>query len=316
MSKSGFTTVLLTAFFLSASGAARAQSIDNFGKFFIDGGGIYGSAGLVIMHRSTPGGGAIIASNPGGAPFLSANAYQFDWSRGFDGTIGVRFLHTEAIEARILTFHTSTGLNFTSPGSFIGVGFTGPTNTAFASNYDTKLSSWEVNWRHRVFDQLSVLAGVRSFTLKDDLFTTINTTVAAGDYSYDNKLFGAQIGADVALLPLASPLQVNVFGKIGRYTLTSSGGITEFQPVGNAIGGFGTSISDKVYVSEAGVSAGYRVTNNILIRGAYQALWFNNLGLASENASASLFNPSLLNGTVYRGNVSFQGFNFGATITW
>jgi hypothetical protein len=126
---------------------------------------------------------------------------------------------------------------------------------------------------------------------------------------------GAQIGLDLAVFPLTSPFQINVFGKIGRYSLETTGGIAEFSGP-NFIGGFGTTANSHVNASEAGISAGYRPSSNVLIRAGYQALWIQNLGLASNNASLSLLNPSLLNTNVARGNLLFHGANFGMDISW
>ncbi len=315
--KLGITGVFLTGFLLAMLGSARSQTIDNSGKFFVDSPYVYVSAGGVIFRRSNPSAGTTVAANPGLTPsFLGGSDYKFGRGIGFDGAIGVRFLGREAIEARVLNFGTtSAGANIVTPGNFIGAGFTGPGSTSFMSQYQTTLSSWEVNWRHQLFDQLTLIAGVRSIKVHDSLSYFINTTVASSVYNYDNILRGGQIGADLALLPSSYPFQINVVGKIGKYELHSGGGITEAAG-GTPVGFFGTNISDQVYASEVGVSAGYRLSNHILVRGGYQWLRIDSLGLASNNAAASLTNPGLLNTNVYRDKLTFQGVNFGAVVSW
>jgi hypothetical protein len=319
MSMRCVTALILTSLFLATSGAARAQAIDDFGRFLFNSAALYGSVGIDDFRRSTPGGGTIVGNNPfTHTSYVTGSNYKFGWDTGAEGTLGLRFMQSEAIEARFMKFDSEATYNLRTPGAFIGVGFTGPGNTAYASTYDTNLTSWEVNWRHQLsmFDRLTLIAGVRSINVHDELDATLNGTVAAGDYPYDNKLFGPQIGADLALLPQSSPLQLNVVGKTGRFSLHSAGGIYEYQGANHVlIGTFNTSVSDWVSASEAGISLGYRPSANVSIRASYQVLWIDNIGLASNNASSSLTNPALLNSNVYRGNVIFQGINFGMMIS-
>lgn len=327
MLKRGIAVFLFAASCLATASSARADAaVDYFGKPWVWSPSVYFSAGAVDFKRGRPADGTILGANPGGGVpgFVNASDYNFGWHGGWDATFGFRFFQMDAIEVRFLDIATTSAtFNTTTPGGFIGIGFTGPTGTTFASQYDTKLTSWEVNWRHRVFgdgipvlDQLHVLAGVRSMHIGDTLTGSLNGTVATAVYAYTNDLIGLQIGADVGLLPKSWPVQVNAFGKIGRYHLNTSGGIFEFQGAGNTfIGSFNTQQTDRVTAREVGISVGWRPYQNILLRAGYQALWVDNLGLASANASASLLNPSLLNSNVYRENLFFQGINFGVTIS-
>ena len=316
MPKIGIAAVLFAGSLLATAGPAHSQAIDNSGKYNFNGPTVYASVGGVVFERSRPSGGIIVGNNPfTGTSFLSASQYNFPKELGIDGTVGVRFLGSEAIEARFVNFESRTSLSFRTPGGFIGTGFTGPANTLFDTRYDTRLMSWEVNWRHQFFDHLSVLAGVRQITLTDDLVSQLNTTVANGTYNYTNRMVGVQVGAEWAVLPKSSPFQINVIGKVGRFDLRSFGAIREFQGASQTfIGSFGTSINDHIYASEAGVSVGYRIVDNVVIRAGYQALWLNNVGLASNNAASSLLNPSLLNTNVYRDRLVLQGINFGLSI--
>ncbi|HEX5210340.1 MAG TPA: hypothetical protein VFW22_01215 [Pseudolabrys sp.] len=328
MSKRGIAVVLLAASCLATAGSARAepaQTVDYFGKPWVWSPSVYFSAGAVDFKRGNPTSGAIVASNPGTATaFLSGTDYNFGWHGGWDATFGFRFFQADAVEVRFLDIATTSAtFDMRTPGAFIGIGFTGPTNTLFQTQYNTKLTSWEVNWRHQVFgdgipvlDQLHVLAGVRSIHVSDVLSGQINGTVASAIYNYDNQLLGLQIGADVGLLPKTWPVQVNAFGKIGRYHLDTSGGIFEYQGANNTfIGSFSTQQTDRVTAREVGISAGWRPWQNVLLRAGYQALWIDNIGLASANAAQSLTNPALLNSNVFRENLFFQGINFGLTIS-
>jgi hypothetical protein len=314
-SRWGIAAAVAAGIFLTIPNPTQAQALTDFSKFYQDAPSGYVSVGVLTMWRDRPSTGATVAGNPGGTPsFRSGRDFDFNTTTGVDATIGLRFWRTEAIEVRFMNFDTTAHDAFTTPGAFIGAGFTGPAGTLFEGSARTKLQSWEVNWRHQVFDQLSVLAGVRSFSLFDMMFYRLNNNVATGRYTYNNKLLGGQIGAEWAILPISSPFMINVFGKIGYYNLQASGGIDEFQG-NNFIGQFFGRGHDWVYASEAGVTVGYRISNNVLIRATYQGLWLNDIALAANAASVSLLNPSLLR-SVHSSDLFLQGVTFGMTISY
>lgn len=297
-------------------GSAHAQTVNNFGQYVLGASsGIYFTGGVAILKRSTPDYGAFIASNPGSAPFLSANQLKFDWSSGFDGTIGFRIAPRQAFEVRYLQINSDAANFFVSPGAFIGVGFTGPSGTTFNTTYETNFQSWEFNWRYSHTDHLSILAGYRTISIRDGLRTKLNGNVATGFYDYKNSMQGAQIGLDWSVLPKANPFQINLIGKIGVLRNEMHGGINEFQ-ANNYIGGFHGSARENVLVGEAGVTFGYRINNHVLLRAGYQVLVMEDVALASNNAAGSLLNPSLLRTNVYQGTLVYQGANFGVTINW
>ncbi len=310
------TVTALAALSFVAPGAALAQTVDNYGRTSLNVLSGYATIGGVIMKRSTPEGSAFIAANPAGTPFVSPSAFKFGWDGGVDGTFGLRFGGRDALEFRFLRTDSGARLNFTSPGAFIGVGFTGPGGTQFASSYDTYLSSWELNWRHQWTDQIALLVGARVINLDDSLDTSLNGNVARGLYAYRNRLTGGQIGIDWSVLPMNNPFQINLVGKVGLFGLHSAGGISEFQGV-NFIGGFGTERGgEHVMAGEVGVSVGYRILPNVMLRAGYQLLYINDIALASNAAGASLLNPSLLSNNIYRDSILFHGANFGVTINW
>lgn len=301
--------------FLATGGLGHAQALTDFNKLYQDGPAIFASISGLSTDRSRPDGGAIVQTNPAGTPsFTSGSDFNFGWSKNIDATVGVRFWHTEAVEIRFMNFNSDASHSFIAPGNFIGVGFTGPIGVLFQGQAETRMQSWEINWRHQLFDQLTVLAGFRNIQLADKLGYSLNTTVAKGQYNYNNNLRGAQIGADWAILPLANPFQVNLWGKIGLYNLRTDGGIDTYGPVGSPIGSYNGREKDHVYAAEAGVIFGYRLSDTVMVRAGYQALWLNDLGLASNNASSSILNPSLLSTHVYRGDLLLQSVNIGLAI--
>src|SRR5215831_7139152 len=137
MSKRGIAVFLFAASSLAMAGAARAEAtVDYFGKAWVWSPSVYFSAGAVDFKRGRPANGTIIGANPGGGVpgFVNASDYNFGWHGGLDATFGFRFFQMDSVEVRFLDIATTTAtLDTRSPGGFIGIGFTGPTNTAFAT---------------------------------------------------------------------------------------------------------------------------------------------------------------------------------------
>lgn len=278
----------------------------------------YLSVGALALQRSTPGGGAIVAANPAGTPFHSAGDFDFGWSPGIDAAAGFNIFGNESLEARFMYSAMDSSFGFVSPGGFIGYGFTGPGGTTFAADYDTKLTSFELNLRHHFTDQFSVLAGVRHIKIEEDLFGHLNTTVAHGLYSYDNNLLGGQVGAQWSVFDPSKPFQLDLSGKVGAFSMKSDGGIYEYQgPARTFIGSFvNPGVRETTYAAEVGVNAGYNVTSNINVTAGYQLLWVSDVAQSGAAASASILNPSLLRTNVYRDDILFHGFNVGLNIAW
>ena len=306
--------VSVLAIFQCAS-AHAGDSLPNVG---LDKGDWYASFGPTILTRSTPSSGTIIGATGGGTPpFRDASVFHFGWAAGWDAAIGAKLpWNNDHIDFRFLNVDSiSASDSFASPGNFIGVGFTGPAGTSFAGTYQTKLTSGELNWRHALTDRIGVLAGLRYLSMNDDLRYTLNATFAAGQYVYDNKLYGAQIGTDVGLLGPTNPFQVNFVGKIGVFSNETSGGTHSF--LGGALDqSYTRKESVTSLVGEIGLSARYRINEHLSVSGGYRALWLSAMGLGSNAAAFSLVNPSLLTGTVPRGDVFFQGATAALEVRW
>lgn len=315
------TTVLLMGLLLTVSTEASSQRIEGSKKFTLSP-SVYATVGPALFQRSNPEGGAIVRANPGPAPtFLSSGNYDFGWKAGIDATVGLRLTKSSAIEARLLNFDSNDRFNVVTAGNFIGAGFTGPGGTNIASQYTTKLRSREISWRQALFsegrfaDRVDLLGGLRRITLGDDATYVLNAGVATGQYLYRNRFAGAQIGADVSLLPPSSRFQINIVGKAGRYFGDSHGGINEFAGV-VPIGGFGRRESENVTGLEGAISARYHFTNSLTGHVGYDIFALKNVGLASNNASTSITNPALLNGNVFRDDIIFKGLNIGLTMSF
>ncbi len=276
----------------------------------------YFNINALALNRSTPDGGAIVSSNPGSVPFLSADDLDFDMSPGIDASIGFNAFANESFEARLMYSKTDGENSFVSPGNFIGVGFTGPGGTTFVSDFSTTFGSAELNWRHSINDQLTVLAGLRALEVKDSFGTVLNNNVATGLYDGKNKLYGAQIGAQMSFLDDSSPFQLMLSGKVGAYANRSSAGIKEFQG-NNFIGSFESGTDTKTsYVAEIGLTAGYQLSESLTLTAGYEAVWLDSLALASNAASESMLNPSLLRNSIFRDDLWLHGASIGLQISF
>jgi hypothetical protein len=104
---------------ISSSGAVCAQTInDRVDQSFGSG---YIKASAVVMKRSDPNDGTIVANNPGGAPYIAGDDFDFEFEPGFDGAIGFYFTPNNAIEIRTLQFGTSADLSAITPGNLAPV---------------------------------------------------------------------------------------------------------------------------------------------------------------------------------------------------
>jgi hypothetical protein len=276
----------------------------------------FASAGAVILHRDRPAPGTVVAGNPSGVPFSSASDFGFGWDIGPDVALARRFASGLIVEGRYFRVDSVAANSFFTPGNFIGAGFTGPGGTFFAGRYLTKLDSSEINLRSPVGDRLSLLGGFRWVELKDEMVYKLNGNVATGDYEYNNRLYGGQVGASLNLAPRpSSPVLFNVEGKAGLYGNVADGGIFEFQG-NNFIGSFVGRETHAAFVGQIDITTGYRLTKHLAVYGGYSLLWLDGLALAGDAASRSLLNPSLLRSVDTHGNVFYNGALTGIDVTW
>lgn len=267
----------------------------------------------LALKRSDTGSGAIVAANPGGTPFLSGGDLDYGISPGAAVTVAYTGLANGSIEGRLMYSAMDGTQTFTSPGSFIGVGFTGPGGVIFASEFETTLTSGEINWRHSYSDRLSVLVGLRALDIGDSLRTVLNASVVTGEYAAENSLLGAQIGAQMSILDGAKPFKLSISGKVGTYSNRSSAGTRAF--VGSTlISEYQSEGKEQSLAAEVGLKATYQLSERSMLTAGYQMLWVSDLALASSAASESLLNPSLLDTNMYRDDLTLQAISLNWTM--
>ena len=239
----------------------------------------YGSAGAVFLRRSQPTAGTIIGAQPSGSPAFSRGSdFDFGWDAGPDITLGRRIGCEDSLEARYFNSCAGAGIQFVTPSSFIGAGFTGPGGITISGLDVTRLDSGEINWRRQQWEHLALLAGFRWAQLTDNATYKIGPT-AAGDYNYINHFYGGQLGADWSLTNRFNPLQLNVAGKAGIYGNAADGGIYGGDRRQSRKGNFAGQDTTAAFLGKLDFSASYSLTSHIAIRSGYQLLWLTNLAL-------------------------------------
>jgi hypothetical protein len=273
--------------------------------------------GTIALDREDPTPGSIVASNPGVATrYLGAEDFDFDFEVGYELGLARRFDNGCILEGRYFAVDHTSSVTTTTPGNFIGTGFTGPGGTLVRGRYLTMLDSTEINIRRQHTDRITLLGGFRMIELRDQARFMLNNNVARGHYDYDNRLYGGQVGSNIDLSPRShSRLLANVETKAGVYNNLIEGGIYEFQGF-NFIGTFNGEDSNTAFIGEINLNTGYRLTNHMTLRGGYQLLWIENIALASDAAVRSLTNPSLLRTVSDDQGLFYHGATGGIDIVW
>ena len=239
------------------------------------------TAGAIFLHRSRPGQGAILTPISGGGIISNAGDFGFGWDAGPDVSISKQMANGWIWDVRYFNDHGS-GATADYPGisgaHVFGANVLGI--TSLTANYFTKLDSGEINLCRPMNEVCSFLAGFRWIQVQDQLSYSYNHGVLTTTFDDNNRLFGGQLGMNLALLNPDDPLQLNTALKAGAYSNAAENNFTA-----NAI--FASNSSNRspvAFVGHIDISASYQLTKHCAIRGGYQLLWIDELALASNNA--------------------------------
>lgn len=276
-------------------------------------------AGAVILTRSRPDEVVLARPISGLIQISGGEDFNFDYAGGPDVSIERRLGNScNSIEARYFG-----ALNWNSDVDYGATGDIriGPINIPLAidvqANYQSKLNSAEFNFRHQRSDRVTWLTGFRIIELNEQLDYTVDFVVpnlTGVSFDTSNRLYGGQVGADVALWRLSGPLSVNGLFKAGIYGNDAENNFN-FRVLDTPIIQGEASDSPLAFVGEIGATTAYQVTRHFAIRGGYQLLWISEVALASDQAQLAL-NTLDVNSINSSGDVFYHGALVGGEFTW
>lgn len=276
-------------------------------------------AGAVLFQRSTPD--ALVLARPIGGLIQVSGGEDFDFGVAAGPDVSLeRWLDggCNSIEVRYFG-----GLDWTSSYDYGNTGDIqiGPIDIPLAfdvtSDYHSKLDNFEINWRHRHSDRVTLLAGFRYLRLDESLNYDVDFLVpnlSGVNWQTNNDLYGAQMGADLKLWRLGGPLAVNGLFKAGIFGNSSDNHFV-YDIVGTPIVQGNGSDSTVAFVGEIGVNAAYQLTRHFSLRGGYQMLWVSEVALASDQANLTLqtLDPNDMQSS---GDVFYHGALVGGEFAW
>jgi hypothetical protein len=276
-------------------------------------------AGAAILNRNRPDGVSLVRPLGGLIDISTGNDFDMGYAGGPDVSIERRLGNgPNSIEARFLG-----GLEWNSLHQYGAMGDIqiGPINIPLTldvnANYQSKLNSTEINWRHQRSDRVTWLTGFRIIELHEELAYDVDFIVpnlTGVNWNTDNHLYGGQVGADLALWRLNAPLSINGLFKAGIYGNDADNDFT-FDVLGNPLLDGGANSNPVAFVGEIGLTTAYQVTPHFALRGGYQLLWISGVALAAEQAQMTL---NELNANVIdtKGDVFYHGALVGGEFTW
>jgi hypothetical protein len=276
-------------------------------------------AGAVILTRSRPD--QVVLARPLGGLFQISGGEDFDfgWVGGPDVSVERRLGDgPNSVEVR---YFGALDWNATYDYGATGDIRIGPIDIPLAfdvnANYQSKLNSTEINFRHMRSDRVTWLTGFRIIELNEQLDYNVDFLVpnlSGVSWNSSNRLYGGQVGADVALWRLSGPLSVNGLFKAGIYGNDAENDFT-YRILNTPIVEGGASDNPVSFVGEIGVTTAYQVTRHFALRGGYQLLWISDVALASDQANAMIdsLNVNAMNSS---GDVFYHGALVGGEFTW
>jgi hypothetical protein len=173
--------------------------------------------------------------------------------------------------------------------------------TTATYNYVSRLHNAELNFRRPIWENVSLLAGFRYLQLHEDL----NSILADGGATYfnagfnvDNHLYGGQIGLNVAFInrprfSIEGVMKAGVFGNFSDLTLYSDY-LTES----------GDKTTHTSFLGEIGLTGIVQVTSWMSVRGGYQVMWLDGIGIAGDQfryADSETNKPYMAGTLLYHG---------------
>lgn len=275
-------------------------------------------AGAVILQRTRPTPTRLIADVNTGETVLDASDFDFNWEAGPDIAV-IRSINSGlgAIEARYFSINDSQATKSLYADVWI------PTVPPLVSDgwvdidamYSSRLYSAEINYRHNPANDFCWLVGFRwvqfDENLELDSYSPLNEATIVFDA--ENQLYGGQIGLDWRIFDRGGPIAVNSVFKAGVFGNSASNSFLLRQDTGPSFRA-SDAANQVAFVGEIDITAVYRWTDHIALRGGYQLLWVEGVAVAADQVAAT--NLITENGIDTRGGVFYQGALVGIDFSW
>lgn len=273
--------------------------------------------GAIFLQRSRPADAnlAILAS---GLPLLNARDFGFDAQSGWDlgavrrlddeYSLDFRYFQVDGWDDSLASAPVDFSAVAFPGGIFSGVGFA---HIATAS-YNSLLRSAEFNVRRERSDWLTLLAGFRYVNLQESL---VVDQVGFFSHRVDtrNHLYGGQVGAEV-FFGARGKIRLDGWAKAGIFG-TDAHSDYSFSDIVFPFNGFNAAgrQGQVSFVGDLGLTASYRLTDHIVLRGGYQLLWIDGVALASDQ-----FNVQPVDGfgVGTTGGAFYHGALAGLEVSW
>lgn len=274
------------------------------------------SVGAVVLHRSRPDPASVVTP-PTGTPgvVISGGDFGFGWDAGPDVSLMRRTASGWMFEGRYFNDRDAAatfGIPSITTFRVAGIGVTilggGPLNARYA----TKLDSTELNVHAPVNSRVTLLAGFRWVELHDALRVNMATPATFVNWDENNHMYGGQFGTNIWLTRPANPLRVSLMAKGGVY-----GNDADTRFTSTIVGGTRSAGTAVAFVGEAGLTASYRLTRRLALRGGYEVLWLDNVARASEAAAATTQIAGGTQSTINTdGRLWYNGATTGVEFVW
>ncbi len=275
------------------------------------------TADAIFMTRSDPDSRLLAFNTAAPSENLNASDFDFKSETGVDVSLRRSIGTRGAVELRYFGIDDwDAGVNVTTtPGQLLEFSSNPPQNVTsadgIAATYSSELHNAEINVIRQYRNWLDLMIGFRHVEMDESgTAALVNSPI---DYEYRvstrNRLYGAQMGADVNLI-CNETFTVDMISKVGIY-----GNASKHSGAASTIAGtdpvFGRDDRTS-FVGELAFIGGAEVTDCITVRAGYRLLWLDGLALGSEQLAASDFNTGT--GIDSGGDVFYHGSFVGVEL--
>jgi hypothetical protein len=281
------------------------------------------TADTLVLQRSASGSQSLLTDPIPGTELFNASDLRFPMAAGprlslrrqgiWDGELEAVYFGIDGF--RSTASFPNSALPSTVAGLSIDSAIATPVDSALFQ-FDSRLYSFELNYRKQLRERLTVLAGFRWVELEDRYIAT-GIEDAYKDLFTDtvrshNHLYGFQIGCDAKLRAPEKLLQIDALAKVGIYG--NAAGLT--SDYADTVHAYSASSSGGhvAFVGELGLTASYRLSDHLAARLGYQLFWLDGVAVAPEQISAAEFISGAA--SVKAGAAFFHGANVGLEFQW